>query len=456
MRKCSLFIFLVYALGFGQNKQVLYDFAGLPQTLILNPGAEVENKYHFGLPLFSQISAQAGFTGFSTYDIFADNGININDKIRAAVNKYGTAEFVAFNQQLEVLSGGFRLPNNDYLSFGFYEEVDFLAKIPRDMVDLFYEGNTVINRRYTIKKLTVRAEMVGVLHAGLSKKIDEKWNLGARAKIYSGVFNLSSKSNSGAFYTEGGTQNIYRQHLDNVDFLMQTSGVIFHNGEEIDASYVKSKLLFGGNLGFGIDVGFTHHYSKQWTITGSILDVGFINNSKNVESFIAKGDYQVEGVQLSFDPDNPENYWGDLKDDFDNSTVLDTIYKSYISFRPVKLNGSASYSFGRKYDDCRFLIDRGLYVNKMGFQLFSTVGAVHSYVAGTLFYERWINKYLQAKLTYTADPYSFSNVGLGLSANIGIVNLFFTADNLLSLNNIYSAKSASFQIGLNFIFKDKN
>jgi len=92
----------------------------------------------------------------------------------------------------------------------------------------------------------------------------------------------------------------------------------------------------------------------------------------------------------------------------------------------------------------------------MGFQLFSTVGAVHSYVAGTLFYEQWINKYLQAKLTYTADPYSFSNVGLGLSAHIGIVNLYFAADNLLSLQNIYDAKSASFQLGINFIFKDKN
>lgn len=455
MRKFSLFIFLVYAVGFAQNKQVLYDFAGLPQTLHLNPGAEVDHKFHFGMPLFSQLSAQSGFTGFSTYDIFADNGIDINEKIKVAVNNYGTAEFFAFNQQLEILNGGYRLPNNDYLSFGYYEELDFLAKIPRDMVDLFYEGNTIIDRKYAIKKFAARAELLGVLHVGLSKKINEKWNLGARAKIYSGVFNVNTKSNSGSFYTEEGTQNMYRQHLDNVNFLMQTSGIFFHNGEDIDASYVKSKMLFGGNLGFGIDVGFTHHYSKKWTITGSLLDLGLINNSKNVETFIAKGNYEVEGVQLNFDPDNPENYWSDLKADFDNSTVLDTLYKSYISFRPVKLNGSASYSFGQKYDDCRFLIEKGLYVNKIGIQLFSTVGAIHSYMAGTLFYERWLNKFLQAKLTYTADPYSFSNVGLGLSTQIGLFNAYFAADNLLSLQNIYDAKSASFQLGINFIFKDK-
>jgi hypothetical protein len=94
MRKLGVFIFLllVYAIGYSQNKQVLYDFAGLPQTLLLNPGAEVENKFHVGMPLFSQASVQGGFTGFSTYDIFADNGIDINDKIKAAVNNYGTAE----------------------------------------------------------------------------------------------------------------------------------------------------------------------------------------------------------------------------------------------------------------------------------------------------------------------------------------------------------------------------
>lgn len=456
MRKLVFFIFLVCTIGYAQNKQVLYEFAGLPQTLMLNPGAEVSQKFHFGMPLFSQLSVQGGFTGFSTYDIFADNGIDINDKIRKAVNNFGKTEFVAINQQLEVFNGGFRLKNNNYLSFGYYQEFDLLAKIPRDLVDLYYAGNSEINRHYSIKKMAFRTELLGVLHVGLSKKINEKWNVGARAKIYSSVFNASSKSNSGSFFTEEGTQNIYKQHLDNIGFLAQTSGVFFENGEKFDASYVKSKLLFGGNLGLGIDLGFTHYLKKQLKITGSILDLGFINNTKKVRSYRLKGNYELDGLQLNFDPNNPENYWADLKEEFDNSIVLDTLYKSYISFRPVKLNGAASYSFGRKYDDCRFLIDPDLYVNKIGFQWFSTVGKVHSYMAGTLFYERWLNKFLQAKLTYTADPYSFSNVGLGLSTRIGIVNAYFTADNLLGFRNIYDAKSAGFQLGINFIFKDKN
>lgn len=456
MRKLAILGFLVCAIGYSQNKQVLYDFAGLPQTLLLNPGAEVDNKFHVGFPLLSQISVQAGFTGFSVYDIFADDGIDINNKIRDAVNNYGSSEFVALNQQLEVLSGGFRLKNSSYLSFGYYQELGFLAKIPRDVVDLFYDGNTDTNRRYSTNKLASRAELYGVLHVGLSKRINNKLQVGGRFKIYSSVFHASSKLNTGSFYTEEGTNNIYTQHLENVNFLMQTSGVFLDNGEDVDGSYLKRKFLFGGDLGLGIDLGFTYHPKKQWIATGSILDLGFIKYSKNVKSYSVKGDYEVEGFQLIFDQDNPQDYWNDLKDEFDNSIVLDTLYKSYVTLRPIKLNGSISYYFGQEYDDCRFLINPKVFLNKVGFQLYSTVSAVHSYLAATLFYERRLGKHLQTKITYTADPYSFSNIGMGLSTQLGVFNAYFVADNLLSLDNLYDAKSASFQLGVNFIIKHKN
>ena len=130
MKYFWVFCFLIPFLGHSQNKQIVYDFANLPQTLLLNPGAEVTNKWHVGVPLVSHFSVNGGFSGFSTYDIFADNGVPINDKIKAAVNNFGKSEFVALNQQLEVISVGFELPNKSYVSFGYYEEFDLLAKIP--------------------------------------------------------------------------------------------------------------------------------------------------------------------------------------------------------------------------------------------------------------------------------------------------------------------------------------
>lgn len=456
MKRIAYIFFFIIGINYGQNKQILYDFAGLPQTLMLNPGAEVDNKFYFGFPLFSQVSAQGGFTGFSAYDIFSDNGVDINAKISEALNRFGNTEFSQVYEQLEVFSGGFKLNETTYLSGGYYQELDALVKIPKDLVDLVYNGNTDLFRNYSAKGISARAELIGVFHVGISKKINEKWQVGIRGKLYSSLLNASSKSNTGNFYTTNGSDNIYEQSLTNVDLLLQTSGIILRDNEEITPSYVAKGLLLGGNLGLGFDVGFTHHFQKQWTVSGSLQDIGFVYNTKDIESYQIKGDFGTEGFDLIFDEDTiPSDYWNNLQEEFNEAIVMETIYSSYLTFRPLKLNAAVNYSFGKRLDRCRFDMMPGYYVNKVGGQLFSSIGAVHSYISATLFYERWFSKYFQAKFTYTADPYSFTNIGLGISTQLGPVNLYFLADNLLYLNNIYAAKSASAQVGINFIFYNK-
>lgn len=455
MKNIVFIALLVFSIGNSQNKQILYDFAGLPQTLLLNPGAEVTNKFYVGFPVFSQFSVQGGFTAFSAYDIFAADGVNINTKISDAIQGFGKSEFTEVNQQLEVLSGGFQLNETMYLSLGYYQEASVLAKIPRDVVDLLYEGNSTINRNYSIQKLAVRAEVLGVFHAGISKKINEKWQVGARGKLYSSALNVNSKNNQGVLKTIDDTNNIYKQQLNDIDILLQTSGVFFEDTDVLSPSYYAKKLLLGGNLGLGLDVGFTHHFLKQWTVSASALDIGFIYNTKNVKSFSINGDFEVDGIDLNFDNQDPAHYWNELEDRFNEEVVLDTITSNYISTRPLKLNAAVNYGFGKKLDNCRFDLRPGLYSNKVGLQVYSSLGSVHSYMAATVFFERYFSKNFQAKFTYTADPYSFSNLGAGISTQFGLVNLYVVADNLLYLNNLYNAKSASIQIGVNFIFYEK-
>ncbi len=457
MRKILFLVFLVFTLGYSQNKQLLYDFHELPQTLMLNPGAEFSSKFHIGFPLLSKIDFQAGSSGFSAYDIFKDDGVNINIKIKKVIDDFGKSEVFTLNQQLEILSAGYKLPNSRYLSFGYYQELDIACRLPKDMVDLFYDGNSEINRRYELDKFGVRAEILGVFHVGLSKKLNNNIQIGARVKIYSGGSNIRSKINSAAFYTEYGTNNIYNHHLENVNAFINSSGINLDNNEEDFSSDIAKKLLLGGNLGLGLDLGFTNWVNDQVTVTGSVLDVGFVNYSKDVESYRSNGTYQLEGIQLLFDPNNPQDYWENLEDDFGKNVVTDTIFKSYITLRPLKLNGSVSYKFGRpRLDDCNFQKYPKVYSNKVGFHLYSTLGKINSQVAATLFFERRINKNVQAKIIYTVDTYSFKNIGLGVSTKLGVFNAYLLFDNLLNLSNLYNAKSASVQAGLNFIFKDKN
>ena len=454
MRKLILISsFLLAFLTSAQNKQVLYDFAEIPQTLMLNPAVDFQGKFHVSIPGLSQISLHGGFSGFSAFDLLADNDVSINDKIKEVYKSFGKTEFLSFNQQLEILNIGFRHRNNNYISFGYYQELDVLFKFPKDLVDLYYNGNTVLDRKYSARKLSAQAELLGVFHVGVSRKVSEFTRIGGRIKIYSSVASASTKQNNGYFYTENGTDNIYRQHLANVDLLLETSGIRLPDNVDVDQSYIQNKFLFGGNLGIGLDLGFTYKPKDQWEITGSIQDLGFIYYTKNVESYRVKGNYQLDGFQLNFDPNTPDNYWNDLKNDFEERIGTDTIHANYMNFRPAKINGSLTYSFGRKrLDDCTFINRISPYTHKVGAHLFSRLNIVHSYVAATLFYERRLGNAISTKITYTADPFSFANVGFGISARAGAFNIYATADNLLGLRNVYAMKSTNFQFGMNLIF----
>src|SRR5210317_17941 len=98
IRRFIFCFLLITKLSYGQNHQILYDFGDLPQTLLLNPGAAVHNKFHLGVPLLSFTSVSGGFSGFSFYDLFADDGGDINARLRNLVKEYGKTEFFIASQ----------------------------------------------------------------------------------------------------------------------------------------------------------------------------------------------------------------------------------------------------------------------------------------------------------------------------------------------------------------------
>jgi hypothetical protein len=64
MSKRYLFALLISISCLSQNKQILYNFTSVPQSLMINPAA-VSYKFYFGVPLVSGISVSAGSSSFS-------------------------------------------------------------------------------------------------------------------------------------------------------------------------------------------------------------------------------------------------------------------------------------------------------------------------------------------------------------------------------------------------------
>ncbi|MFV5697669.1 DUF5723 family protein [Flavobacterium sp. ZT3R17] len=461
MRKIIfLFVLFISVKSISQNKQILYNFTSVPQSLITNPGSDVKYKGYFGVPLLSGISANVGSSGFSAYDLFANDGVDFNVKLRNVVFSTTRKDKATINEQIELFSGGFKVgdwQSNSYISFGMYQEFDFLSYMPKDLAILALDGNSnYLGKAFNLGDLNVKAEMLSVLHVGFHKNINENLIVGVRGKIYSSAFNATSTKNSGYIYTIPSNNWVYEQVISS-NLELNTSGISKYTEKDYSGDIVKDitkKAFFGGDLGLGFDAGLTYYPKKDIQFTASIVDVGFIKHSKDVETFTYKGYYKYEGITPKFTNGNSS---GNIYQEFKDAIPLDTLYTKYTTWRPAKFNSSIQYSFDdARSKDCNCDGTESEYKNAVGAQLFIMSTPRTPFMAFTTYYRRRILNSLQMKATYTLDSYSYKNIGLGLSGQFGKFNLYVLADNLLEYHDLAKANSLSFQFGLNIIFKDSN
>ena len=465
MRKACLILMLsLQLICFAQNRSLLYNFTSIPQSSLVNPGADVSYKYYFGIPVLSGISANMGSGSFSAYDLFADNGVDFNDKVRNIINKSSNKDKAQVNEQLELFSGGFRVGGEDsqsYISFGAYQEFDFLMYVPKDPAIFVLDGNKdYVGKSFNLADINLRAEVLSVLHVGFHKKLSEKVVLGGRAKLYSSGANATSTRNSGYIYTaqNTGTPNIYTQIISS-NLELRTSGIAKFTKDEYEGSVAEDivhNTFFNGSLGFGFDAGITYYFRDNLQFTASIIDLGFVNQSKDIETITYKGNYRYDGANPVFDNTNDPD---DVFDDFEKAIPRDTLYNKYTTWRPTKLYSSVQYSFGeyRSNEDCSCKTSpKRRYLNAVGGQLFAMTMPNEPFIAFTAFYKRSILEKLDFKATYTLDSYSIKNIGLGLSGTIGKVNIYALVDNVLEYRDVSKANSLAFQFGINFIVPESD
>jgi len=476
MTKYIMLFYVLFGLSFyalGQNKELLYDFTEIPQSLMVNPGVQSDFQWYAGVPTLSQISFQAGSSGLSVSDLFANDGLDFNDKFRErAIFGMTPNDELSGNFQIELLNIGFRGKDADkFYSLGIYTEGDAIGYWFRDYAILGFEGNADrLGQEFDLGHLKTRGELLNVFHFGINQQVNENFTIGARAKIYSSIFHFNSSRNKGFFVTEEGQNNLLASTLD-ADVQLRTSGIDAIRTAEDEgniAATVLKRGFFGGNLGLGVDLGFTYNLNEQTVITGSLLDLGFVYHSNDVKSYSLKGSATVEGVEIILpdalsDPDT--DFWQELVDNIETIIPFEENTKSYVSFRPTKFYASIRHDFGEQIPsrancECGPYASRSgfraKYANSYGGQLYTVFRPRGPQVALSAFYMRRLGNIMAAKATYTIDKFSFTNIGLGLNFQAGPVNFYVLADNLLGYSDLTNSQYASFQLGLNIISWGKN
>ena len=454
MKKIVLLIFLIATVSLKSQQKLAFSFAESPQTLLLNPGAETNFRSHYGIPMLSNFSFDLGITGFTLNDLFSNDSRAFKTRFEAVLNKINSTDYVSFNTQVEVLNVGFRLDKKTYLSFGFYEELDFISYMPKDFIELFYYGNQpFLNRSFSLSQVSMKGDFLGVLHAGISKKINEKLNVGARVKIYSSSINIESLNNSGTYTSSTSNENIIRQSLNNLNGQIRTSGIVDSDDEFIDSpGEYFSKTFLGSNMGLGLDFGLTYHFTSQLEFTASLLDIGFIRHSKNTKNFNIDGNYVLDGLNFEYDASSLSNYWQQVEQDFRDKVITEETQEGYTSWRPMKINAALKYSFGEKRGkSCYSKTHKQYYYNAIGFQIHNIMRPIKPQFSFTSFYEASLSKKIHTKFTHTINDYSSIIFGAATSLQLGKLSVFGGLDNLLGVADVSSGNSVAFNFGFNIV-----
>ena len=423
-----------------QNKQLIYGLDEIPQNLMLNPGGITEGRAFFGIPALSGIHLNAGSSGFSLYDLAASDGRLPSERISGVIRDLTDKDFITLTQQLELISLGWRKDDKTFFTAGLYQEFDFITYFPKDWATLAWYGNAdYLNYPFKFDHISARADLLSVFHFGINKKIDRKWTVGGRLKIYNGILSGSSLKNSGSFTTrlaDGDSQNIYAQDLSNADVSVQTSGLSRFEGN-VTSSDIMGSAFFGGDLGVGFDIGATYQYDDAWRFSASILDVGAIVHAANVKTYQATGDYVLEGIELDF-PDLSQGqsappYYAIFENEVEAAVPIDTLYSAYTQWRPVKFNASAAYGFGPTAPgsvacNCSGKGDPYKLESEIGLQFYAIKRPKAVQTALSLFYVRRLLSNLTIKSTWTLDALAGTNLGGAGGGDGGPINVYLAGE----------------------------
>lgn len=437
-----------------------YFLSNLPQRFRLNPAYQPEYKAFVGLPALSGISVNYLNSSFTPETILQKRGDSVYMNIDKLYNGLQKTNFLMVNNENSILTIGFKA-NNWYTTIDITQKNDILFRYNKDIFTFLKYGNAD-HPDMDFGKLGLNLNSYLELAVGLSKKVNDKLTVGGRLKYLTGLANLQMTDSDLAIRTQSdgslllhSRQNIrltapvnIRSKIDGKPF--PPNDFIDWNEFDLNTDNIKiADILNLKNPGFAIDLGGEYKLSDKLHLFASVTDIGLImwRNKDFTYNFHQDAEYEWKGADISGaingDTDAFEKAFDKLTDDLKSTFSLQNKNSSYLTLLNPKIYLGATYRLHRMLDVS------GLFRATFMHNLFlpSFTAAVNA---------RFIRN-LSASVSYTATRGNYLNLGAGLTAKLGPLQLYVQTDNLLACNYT-DTKALNARVGINLLFghKDKH
>lgn len=413
----------------------------LPQSNLLNPAIMPDNKVVVGLPGISSFYAKAETT-LSISDLFIagenDSLVLNTDNLTNNIYKNYRVNALA---DLQLFLLGIRT-DIGYINFNVRARTDSRLLFPGEIFRwaLYGPGDDRASNTIDFEDFKFRSLTYLETSAGYSHRISSFLNVGARIKLLSGVAALQGSQSGGL------TMSPQVIDFQLQDFRYESAGIpIDTTGNSFNANfdnYDISKAFFGGNTGFGLDLGATFIPLRDLEVSASLIDIGFINWKQSVNAIVIDDmDYQFTGVDAKRFILG-ENNFEDQEDEFDSlvnrleprlvqSESFNTALAAKLILAGRYMVGERNYVGATLYSD----FFQGTIDPTLAFNYHAKFGRILSVVTGIALQNRSIN-----------------NLMLGFVFKPGPFQFYLVSDRLNTVIFPARADEFNFRLGMNLVF----
>lgn len=440
---------LLMAMSFAANAQFnlgMHQFTGVPQSTYTNPGLLPQSRFFIALP--------SGYVNYWNPSFVLDDIIKeVGDSSMLDFSKLyndrpgGTFGFNV-QQQSELFQIGFRIKKKNFISLGVYQGLQTGVQLPVDLLRLAQEGTTndyFQNNPVVLDDISINIQSYVAYHVGFGREINDKWSVGGRVKLINGLVATSTEYARGKIYWESDSVRLtsgLRYNSAGLARLDQSLGIF--GGDSIrdlaPGINVNDWLPLTGNMGLAFDFGFTYKPIKKLVLSFSATDLGSINWSEDLTSYVSEeNEFTYRGAQITVGDESSGGMFAGITD-----SLLSGLNIQEEAGKAFTTRMNSRYILSASYELLPNTFVGGIYSRNRSFD--------QTFDAFTAFAQFKIWNVLSLRGNYTLSQGTFDNLGGALALNLGPLQIYTVADNLLALNNQGNVSSFNIRLGANLVF----
>ena len=421
-----------YDLGF-------YGMRMVPQVSKLNPAFIPEYDFHFGMPALSSSYAGFGTSGPRYNQIFMvtpsdslvldPSGILNNVKSSNNINSISTEEWINVGMKV----------NNLYFSFSVSDITGVNAMYSDKLVQLGIKGNAAfVGETMNLSPIALKAMHYREFAIGTAWDLNDRLNIGLKTKLLFGKAVINTEQMNFELIT---TEDYYNLDITS-QFHVNTS--IPYNFEDSTSVSWNEYMFYKSNFGLGFDLGATYKIDDLWTVSASVIDLGYVSFDRYLKNFKSDTKFTYKGINAmpfyGLDDDEREIKMKEITDSLINLFQIEKSEAKFIVPLTAKIYLGTDYQYNEK-------VRIGALVRLEIFK-----GIIRP--SFTASYYRQMSKHFGFSASYSMINRSYLNLGIGIVANLNPIQIYIATDNIIGVIAPETARFANIHIGINFVFKE--